>query len=95
MRPIGIIVLKRPLCGHHVPADEVREVARQRAQLLEDFLVELVDRDVRSDLGQLLTLRGLGLLVGPAVPGAGPRCWLLLTAVPGERAGVPLTALPA
>ncbi|MEU8402834.1 hypothetical protein AB0C28_47265 [Nonomuraea sp. NPDC048892] len=76
-----------------MPADEVGQVAGQRTQLLENFLVQLVDGDVGSHLGQLLALRsGLALPLRPAVPG--PRTGTLLAVVPRERPGVALLPFP-
>ncbi|MEU6783919.1 hypothetical protein ABZ912_32385 [Nonomuraea angiospora] len=73
-----------------MPAHQLGEVAGEGTQLLTDFLVELVRGDVGRDLGQLLTLRGLGLAVGPAVPGAGARgAGTLVAVVPRERTRVP------
>ncbi|WP_235030736.1 hypothetical protein, partial [Nonomuraea solani] len=95
MRLIGVVGLERPLGGHEVPSDQVGEVARQGTQLFQDFLVELLRRDVGRHLGQPLTLGSLvgTLAIGPAVPGAGPpSTGTVLAIVPGERTGVPVTA---
>ncbi|WP_246081205.1 hypothetical protein [Nonomuraea mesophila] len=83
MCTVGIVVLQRTLGGHQVPADQVGEVAGQRPQFFQDFLVEFVRGDVGRDVGQPLALRRLGLAIGPAVSGAGSGT--LLAVVPGER----------
>ncbi|WP_165970205.1 hypothetical protein [Nonomuraea terrae] len=80
MRPLGVVVLQSPLSGDEMPPDQVGEVTRERTQLLQDLLVQLLRRDVGRDLGQPLPLRGLGLIaVGPAVTRTGAGVGALLT----------------
>ncbi|MEQ4717323.1 hypothetical protein [Nonomuraea sp. B19D2] len=94
MRPVGVVVLKRPLSGDEVPAHQLGEVARKGPQFLADFLVELVRGDVERDIGQLLALGSLVLPVGPAVPGTGARGTGALPAVIARERAAGTTLTP-